>query len=80
MSREVAALLKKALSLPSEERGELASCLIESLDSVIDTDVDLAWQAEIERRIERIRSGNATMIPWDEVRRKAKAIIHEKAH
>ena len=70
MSEEASELLKRALTLPLEERAELASSLIDSLDSSTDEDVEAAWQAEITRRIERLRSGTARTIPCEEVRKK----------
>lgn len=80
MSEEATILLKKALTLPVKERAELASSLIDSLDSSIGEDVELAWQKEIARRIEALNSGAAKTIPWEEVREKARAILHEESH
>ena len=80
MSEEATALLKKALTLPVEERAELASSLIDSLDSATDEDVEAAWQEEISRRMADLRSGRTTTIPWEEVRKKARAILHEEAN
>ena len=68
-------MLKKALTLPMEERAELASSLIDSLDSTTDEDVEAAWQEEITRRIESLRSGKTTAIPWEDVRKKARVIV-----
>jgi putative addiction module component (TIGR02574 family) len=79
MSEEATALLRKALSLPLKDRAHLASSLIDSLDSIVSEDVEAAWQEEIAHRLERIRAGAATMVPWDEVRKKARTITHEKA-
>ena len=50
MGEEAATLLMKALTLPANERAELASSLIDSLDAICDEDVEAAWQAEIARR------------------------------
>jgi putative addiction module component (TIGR02574 family) len=80
MREEATTLLKRALSLPTEERAELASSLIDSLDPAESEDVEQAWQDEIARRIENVRAGRATMIPWEEVRKKADAVLHEKSH
>jgi putative addiction module component (TIGR02574 family) len=76
MSGKAAELLKEALALPLEERAELASSLIDSLDLSIGEDVEVAWQEEIACRIAEVRAGRATMIPWEEVRRKAPAVPH----
>ena len=78
MSEKATTLLKEALALPANERAELASSLIDSLDSTCDEDVEAAWQEEIARRIERLRSGTARTIPWEEVQKKARAIVHEE--
>ena len=66
MSEKATTLLKEALALPANERAELASSLIDSLDPTCEEDVEAAWQEEIARRIERLRSGTANMIPWEE--------------
>ena len=50
MTHEAEALLEKALSLPENERAELASNLIASLDTNVDPDTDAAWQEEVARR------------------------------
>ncbi|MBA3588701.1 MAG: addiction module protein [Methylibium sp.] len=34
-----------------------------------DPDVDAAWNAEIERRVDAIESGEMRAIPWDEVKK-----------
>lgn len=80
MSEETTALLRKALTLSLEERGDLASSLIDSLDPAGNEDVEAAWQEEIARRLQRVSAGTATMVSWDEVRQKARAILHEKTH
>jgi putative addiction module component (TIGR02574 family) len=71
MSEKATELLKRALTLPLEERAELASSLMESLDLIQDEDVEAAWQEEIARRIEDLRTGRAKTVPWTEVRKKA---------
>ena len=76
MSEEATALLKKALTLPVEERADLASSLIDSLDTTCDENAEAAWQEEIARRIETLRCGEARTIPWEEVRKKARKILH----
>jgi putative addiction module component (TIGR02574 family) len=74
MSEEAIELLRKALTLPLEERAELASSLMESLDLIQDEDVEAAWQAEIARRIEDLRTGRAKTVPWTEVRKNARVL------
>jgi putative addiction module component (TIGR02574 family) len=61
-------LLAEALRLPPSERGELAARLIESLDPTTDSDVEAAWNAEIQQRIEELETGKVKPIPWSEAR------------
>jgi putative addiction module component (TIGR02574 family) len=62
-------LYDNALALPDSERAELAAWLIESLDPGVDPEVEEAWDAEIQRRIEDLDSGRVTAVPWPEARR-----------
>ena len=78
MTKRTQELLQKALSLPDDERAELAGSLIASLDKEIDPDVDAAWQAEIARRAEEVRSGEVSTVPWPQVQRKARALLDGK--
>lgn len=54
---------REAFSLPKDQRLALAQKLISSVDEVGGTGVEEAWEAEISRRIEDYRSGNADTIP-----------------
>jgi len=67
MNTETQQLLRSALALPESDRAEIAASLIHSLDTESDEDVDAAWAAEIQQRIESIDSGEAKLIPWDDV-------------
>lgn len=66
------------MSLPPEARADLASSLIESLDPIMDEDVDVAWQQEIARRVEELESGKVKTIPWTEVRRRGQELLRGK--
>ncbi len=77
VTKEATDLLKQALNLTAQERAELASSLIDSLDPIRDDDAEAAWQAEIARRLEDLRSGKIRTVPWDEVRNNARANLHE---
>jgi putative addiction module component (TIGR02574 family) len=73
MSTEVQTVLNAALALPLPQREELASHLAKSLvDSPVLTpeeqaEVDLAWEAEIERRIAEYEQGRVKTIPGTQV-------------
>lgn len=52
-------ILNKAKRLSTTEWAELAAGLLASLDGEPESDVEAAWAAEIQRRVERVRSGKA---------------------
>lgn len=78
MTQNAAELLNRALALSEEERAELASTLIESLDTVVDDDAESAWQQEIGRRLEELASGNTKTLSWEAVREKGRTILNGK--
>lgn len=63
-----------ALTLPRDERADLAYKLIVSLDEPFDEPgaVKSEWTAEISRRLRNIESGATTGITLDEVRQQFK--------
>jgi putative addiction module component (TIGR02574 family) len=73
VTQEADDLLKKALTLPPNERATLAGSLIDSLEEEDEGSVQDAWDDEIARRIEELDSGKAETISWDEVRRRIAA-------
>jgi putative addiction module component (TIGR02574 family) len=73
VTQEADDLLKRALTLPANERATLAGSLIDSLEEEDEGAVQDAWDDEIARRIEELDSGKAKTIPWDEVRRRVAA-------
>jgi putative addiction module component (TIGR02574 family) len=59
--------LADLLQLPPDNRGEIATRLLESLDPA-ESDVEAAWSAEIRTRIGDVRSGRVAPVPWSEAR------------
>ena len=68
MTQQATELLSHALALNELDRGEVAVKLIESLDPVVENDAEAAWNAEIEQRLEQVRSGQVRTVPWPEAR------------
>lgn len=60
-----------ALTLPLRDRARLAQRLLESLDE--DGEVEQAWAAEVERRLDVHDRGQVQAIPGEEVFAKARA-------
>lgn len=68
MSREVHELLKKAMALSAEDRAQLAGSLLDTLDEVVDANIEAAWQEEIARRLQELDAGNGGTVSWIEIR------------
>ena len=61
---EVDTVLGQALRMSAQERAEIAEKLIASLDDSCESDVEEAWQEEVQRRIRELDSGAAACVPW----------------
>jgi len=70
MSNRAQELLREALTLPADERADVAAELLASLDESMEnpSEVEAAWAAEIERRARRVLSGESAGEPWEDVR------------
>ena len=78
LTPQVSELLQKALALSSEERGQLIDRLVESLDDEpAEEGVEAAWDEEIKRRVDDIRSGRVKTIPGEQVLRRLKARLKD---
>jgi putative addiction module component (TIGR02574 family) len=63
-------ILAEALTLDTHERADVAAKLIASLDGEPDEEVEAAWAAEVERRIQDIEAGRVELVPWQDVERR----------
>lgn len=78
MSLPLERVESEALELSARERAALAHRLIVSLDEGPDddpTEVELAWEAEIQRRLDSWRRGEVEPIPSSEVFAKARSLL-----
>jgi putative addiction module component (TIGR02574 family) len=80
MSSRAQEFIREALGWSADERAEVATELLASLDEVETdiADVEAAWAAEIERRAHRVLAGESSGIPWDEVRRRADSELRNR--
>lgn len=60
-------LSQRARVLSAEERAQLADNLLASLEEPVNPGAGSAWEKEIGRRVEEIRSGKAKLISAGEV-------------
>lgn len=62
-------LIAEVTSLPVEERAIIVDSILKSLNPP-ESEIDKKWKEVAIRRVQEIRSGNAELIPGDEVFRK----------
>lgn len=72
MSAILEQLTHEALTLPETERAHLAQTLLQSLEP-IEEGAEMAWSAEVTRRLDRVLRGEAEGRPADEVFRDIRA-------
>ena len=65
MADLVSELTERAKALPPEERARLAEELLATLDPG-DDDVEVAWDAEIRKRVAEVENGTVQLVPADE--------------
>jgi len=65
-----------ALEMSVKDRAALAKKLIESLDSLVEDDVDQAWSDEVKRRKAELKSGEVKAVTGPEVHKAARDFLH----
>lgn len=65
---------EEALSLPADARLDLVEKLLTSLNLPIDKDIERLWADEAERRVAQIETGEAKLIPGEDVFSKIRAM------
>jgi putative addiction module component (TIGR02574 family) len=71
-------IFRDAMALPPDARAELAERLIGSLAEDVSLEVRTAQLAEVRRRIAEVESGEATLIPGDEVLARVRRLLAEQ--
>ncbi len=69
MITPVQSVIDDALRLPESDREEVIVRLLASFDSTAEQEAADDWNEEIRLRVEELRSGKVTPIPWEVVRR-----------
>jgi putative addiction module component (TIGR02574 family) len=67
MTDKTQSIVDQALKLSLTERAAVAEQLLASLDEALDSDVEKAWQEEIQKRLEQIERGEVELIDSDTV-------------
>jgi len=78
-----AELIDRSLALSEAERADLAHRLLLSLDASAPEsaqemkDVEEAWAAELEQRVDQVDRGEVKMIPWPEAEKRIRASLQK---
>jgi putative addiction module component (TIGR02574 family) len=72
MSETAAKLLEEAMHLPPDERVQLAHSILDSVDAD-DLMDDPEFRAELQRRLDSVADGTATLVPWEQARDEMRA-------
>ncbi len=72
MSASFKTVAEQALDLPDDQRGELAALLLRSLEphdgeELTASEWEVAWSAELARRLQEIHEGRVELVDGDEV-------------
>jgi putative addiction module component (TIGR02574 family) len=70
---DITKLEAEARELPPKARAKLAHRLLESLDSLSDSETHEFWMAEAERRAAELDSGAAQLVSAEELDRRVQA-------
>jgi len=68
-------ITSEALSLPVQQRAELAAQLLSSLDTLSEAEIEPLWFQEAAHRAAEMDQGLSRRVPADEVRRQANALL-----
>ena len=74
-SMKAETIRREALSLPVQERAELAEQLLSSLDALSEIEIEQLWLLEAARRAAEMDRGLTKRVSADEVRRQAQALL-----
>lgn len=71
----IESIRREALSLPVQERAELAAQLLSSLDALSEAETEQLWLQEAARRASEMDQGLSKRIPADVVGLEAQALL-----
>jgi hypothetical protein len=74
VTEAVRKLLAEALELDQADRALLAAKLIASLGGPVDSNDEVGWATEINRRVAENESDKAELVDWSEVRSRIKRV------
>jgi putative addiction module component (TIGR02574 family) len=72
---DIETIRHEVLSLPAQERAQLAELLLSSLDTLSEAEIEQLWFQEAARRAAEMDQGLVPRIPSEVVRQEAQALL-----
>ena len=72
---DIETIRHEVLSLPAQERAQLAELLLSSLDNLSEAEIEKLWFQEAARRAAEMDQGLVPRIPSEVVRQEAQALL-----
>ena len=72
---DIETIRHELLSLPAQERAQLAELLLSSLDTLSEAEIEQLWFQEAARRAAEMDQGLVLRIPAEVVRQEAQALL-----
>ena len=73
MAEKIKQVIEKIKNLSAAEKALIAHCLISSLETRQDENVDEAWADLAEKRYAELVSGNVKPVSWEEIKNEIKS-------
>lgn len=68
MTVSIQKIIEETKDLSPNDRAFLAHCLISSLDTVSENDVDDSWAELAQKRYNELKNGTVKAVSWDELK------------
>ena len=68
MSITISKILEDVKLLSAKERAFIARCLISSLETTEDENIDNKWATLAKERFEEIKSGSVQTVSWEKIK------------
>ncbi len=66
---DISRLIEEVKQLNAREKATIAHCLIASLETRVDENVDQAWVELAEKRFEELASGKVQAVSWGDIKK-----------
>lgn len=72
MTAKIDQILQDALTMTASEKAAIVRCLISSIDSPVEENVEQEWLLLASKRLAALESGKVKPVSWKEMKQKVK--------